>query len=172
MTNFVMIQCGRMRRLIHRGLRPPRKQTPQGMTLTELMIVTAILATLAALAVPLSRAYFNKVRVARAIEEIRTISLALDTLKTEKPLPDSLDAVGYGQQRDPWGRPYGYFNLTTRKGNGAARKDRNLVPLNGDYDLYSLGADGQSASALTAKASHDDIVRADNGGFIGLASHY
>ena len=46
------------------------------------------------------------------------------------------------------------------------------MPLNSDFDLYSMGPDGQTATPLTAKASRDDIVRANNGGFIGVASDY
>jgi general secretion pathway protein G len=55
---------------------------------------------------------------------------------------------------------------------GQARKDRRLVPINADFDLYSVGKDGKSASPLTAQSSQDDIIRANNGGFIGLASTY
>ena len=46
------------------------------------------------------------------------------------------------------------------------------MPVNSDFDLYSLGADGKSAVAFTAKNSHDDVVRANNGAFIGLAEDY
>ena len=52
------------------------------------------------------------------------------------------------------------------------RKDQNLVPINSDYDLYSLGEDGDSKAPLTARASHDDIIRANNGNFIGLGEDY
>jgi general secretion pathway protein G len=52
------------------------------------------------------------------------------------------------------------------------RLDRFAVALNADYDLYSLGGDGESAVSLTETASRDDVVRADNGGYIGLASEY
>ncbi len=55
---------------------------------------------------------------------------------------------------------------------GRARKDHNLVPINGDYDLYSVGADGKSAPALTAEVSQDDLVRANNGAFVGFARDY
>ncbi len=55
---------------------------------------------------------------------------------------------------------------------GQARKDRFLVPINSDYDLYSLGKDGRSVAALTAKDSRDDVVRASDGAFIGLASNF
>jgi general secretion pathway protein G len=44
--------------------------------------------------------------------------------------------------------------------------------LNSDYDLYSMGEDGESVPPLTAKQSRDDIIRANNGGFIGLAADY
>ena len=46
------------------------------------------------------------------------------------------------------------------------------MPLNSEYDLYSKGKDGASAPALTAAASKDDIVRANDGGFVGLAINY
>jgi general secretion pathway protein G len=35
-----------------------------------------------------------------------------------------------------------------------------------------MGKDGQSSSPLTAKPSRDDIVRANDGRFVGLASDY
>ena len=35
-----------------------------------------------------------------------------------------------------------------------------------------MGKDGASIGPLTAKASLDDIVRANNGQFIGLAADY
>ena len=52
------------------------------------------------------------------------------------------------------------------------RKDRFLVPINSDYDLYSMGKDRESIAPLTAKKSHDDIVRANDGAFVGLASDF
>ena len=51
-------------------------------------------------------------------------------------------------------------------------KDKSLHPLNSDYDLYSMGKDGASTGPLTAKASRDDVVRANDGRFIGLAKDY
>ncbi len=53
-----------------------------------------------------------------------------------------------------------------------ARKDHFMVPINTDYDLYSMGADGKSLAPLTAKASQDDIIRANDGLFIGRASEF
>lgn len=55
---------------------------------------------------------------------------------------------------------------------GHARKDRFLVPINSDFDLYSMGKDGQSVGPLTAQKSHDDVIRANDGGYYGLASNF
>lgn len=59
-------------------------------------------------------------------------------------------------------------------GNSEAkpRKDRNLVPINTDYDLYSMGPDGKTNVPLTSSAGRDDIVRASDGAFIGRACDY
>lgn len=55
---------------------------------------------------------------------------------------------------------------------GQVRKDRNLNPINSDFDLYSMGPDGATVSALTAPRSHDDLVRARNGSFFGVAEDF
>lgn len=55
---------------------------------------------------------------------------------------------------------------------GEMRKDRFLVPINTWFDLYSMGPDGKSAAPLTAAASRDDVIVANDGDFIGLASLY
>ena len=75
---------------------------------------------------------------------------------------------------DPWGQPYRYLRI---EGEGPGiianvRKDRNLVPVNSDFDLYSIGPDGQTRPPLVARPSRDDIVRAGNGSFIGAASDF
>jgi len=55
---------------------------------------------------------------------------------------------------------------------GQARKDHFLVPLNSDYDLYSVGKDGESRAPLSAPQSADDVIRANDGAYIGLAANY
>ena len=55
---------------------------------------------------------------------------------------------------------------------GAARKDGNLVPINTNYDLCSFGKDGKSKAPLRAKDSHDDIIYANDGSYIGPASEF
>ena len=55
---------------------------------------------------------------------------------------------------------------------GQMRRDHFLVPVNTDFDLFSMGEDGKSRSPFTAKDSQDDIVRANNGMYVGLVSEY
>jgi general secretion pathway protein G len=86
-------------------------------------------------------------------------------------LPASLDELRIGSRNDPWGSPYRYLRIEGRN-RGQWRKDRFLVPLNYDYDLYSMGPDGRSRPPLTAADSRDDVVRAGNGAFLGKAEDY
>ncbi len=117
-------------------------------------------------------------------------------------MPSSLAAMGRDTLLDPWGRPYVYYVFSDSPGDGgggrgggrgmqggggggscpacsggcasrgAARKDRRLNPINSDFDLYSVGRDGESAGPLTAHKSQDDVIRGSDGGFIGLARNY
>ncbi len=57
-------------------------------------------------------------------------------------------------------------------GQGGARKDRHLHPISSDFDLYSMGKDKDSVKPLTAQKSHDDVIRASDGGFYGLARNF
>ncbi len=52
------------------------------------------------------------------------------------------------------------------------RRDRYLFPLNTDYDLFSLGPNGQTTVSLGESLGQDDVIRANNGGFFGTASDY
>ncbi len=66
-------------------------------------------------------------------------------------------------------------NAAQPSGNGSKgkpRKDRFLHPINSDYDLYSMGKDGETVEPLTAKKSHDDVIRANDGSFVGLAVEF
>lgn len=145
----------------------------RGFSLVEMVIVIAIGGILVAIVVPAVQTYMEKGRVAQAVLEIGDMSTAIrKKTKSTGTLPDSLDAAGFGGRVDPWGRPYEYFNLVAAKGNGQARKDKKLAPLNSDFDLYSVGTDGLTAASLVNAKSRDDIVRARDGGFVGLASDF
>jgi general secretion pathway protein G len=140
-----------------------------GFTLVELMAVVTIIGTIASIAVPKSHEVIERARVARAIGDIQAMSIDLETQDT---LPDGLTFFG-PVRLDPWGNPYQYnkFDPDKQVPKGA-RRDRFLVPINSTYDLYSTGKDGDSNPTLNAKVSQDDVIRANDGGFVGLASKY
>jgi len=142
-----------------------------GFTFIELMLSMLIIAILAGIAYPAYRGYKEDMEIATATLDIREIEGLLERSLIESgSLPDNLN--GLGPATDPWGNPYQFLNFSNVNGNGQKRKDRNLVPLNTDYDLYSKGPDGRSVSPLTAMHSRDDIIRANNGGYIGAAEGY
>ena len=144
-----------------------------GFTLIEILIAMAIIGVLVSLGISKYADYRERVRVYQAVTEIGAMSVIISNymLDAGSP-PDTLDQVGATGNLDPWGRPYEYFNLSTAKGNGKARKDKSVNPLNSDFDLYSVGRDGQSRSSLVPKESRDDVVRARDGRFIGLARDF
>ena len=164
----------------------------RGFTLIELMVVLVIIGVLAALIVPnvLDRA--DDARVTAARTDVNNLMQALKLYRLDnqrypsseqglqalviKPtsgaIPPNWKPYLEKLPNDPWGRPYQYVDLATMKGNGKARKDKKLAPLNSDYDLYSLGKDGDSKPPLVTPVSRDDIVRARDGQFIGMAKDF
>ena len=82
---------------------------------------------------------------------------------------------GGGKNTFHWFEPDSAYAAQGGGGNaskGKPRKDRFLHPINSDYDLYSMGKDGESVEPLTAKKSHDDVIRANDGSFVGLAVEF
>ena len=146
----------------------------RGFTIIEVMLVAIIIGILASMALPKLQRARERAQIARAIGDIDGIGWTIIEYEmVNGSFPNSLAAVGWGGKEDPWGNPYEYTRIKgARGGRGAMRKDRFLVPINSDFDLYSMGPDGKSASPLTAKISHDDIVRANDGGFVGVAAEY
>lgn len=132
----------------------------------------AIIGILASMAIPKYSDVIERAKVAKAIGDLKAITT--DLLSTDS-LPASLAVINRATLLDPWGRPYVYLKFPPSKGKappGGARKDRFLVPINSAFDLYSLGKDGQSAAPLTAARSRDDVIVANDGGFVGLARNY
>lgn len=122
----------------------------RGFTLIEIMVVIAILALLAALVAPKIIGRSDDAKVADAKVQIKNLETALKLYKldngvfpsteqglaalVEKPavgqIPKNYKTGGYLESKkapkDPWGNDFAYLSPGEH----------------GDYDLYSLGADG------------------------------
>ncbi|MBF0625658.1 MAG: type II secretion system major pseudopilin GspG [Magnetococcales bacterium] len=121
----------------------------RGFTLIEVMVVVAILATLAALVVPRIMDRPDEARMVKARQDIRGLEAALNLYKLDNfvyPSTDQgLEALvkrpqgqpaapnwkdgGYLSHvpKDPWKQPYHYLQPGEK----------------GPFDLYTLGADGR-----------------------------
>jgi general secretion pathway protein G len=146
-------------------MNPLRKNLPL------VISVAAAALIVGSFAVPAFNGYVERARVARAVSDIGTMSLKLHRWQQDVHLlPENLAQAGiFGV--DPWGRPYVYLRAADAR-RAELRKDDERVPINTDFDLYSLGPDGVSAIALPAAPSRDDVVRAANGAYIGVAANY
>lgn len=151
------------------------KQYQRGFTLLELMFAMAIVAALAAIAIPSYKNYVEQLKVNQAIADIAGISLAIGQFhSTNLTYPLSLAQLNTTIPLDPWGNAYQYLAIGVNPPpkTGQVRRDKSLRPINTDYDLYSMGKDGQTATQLASSKAQDDIVRASNGNYIGLASGF
>lgn len=136
------------------------------------MVAVAIIGILAVIAIPNFLEYRDKAVISRAVSDIRYIEDRVWEYVVEyDALPLTLADLGLGAFEDPWGSPYEYWPITGDK-HQKVRKDRNTHPINTDFDLYSKGKDGKTNFPLTAHASQDDVIRANNGAYVGLASNY
>lgn len=145
----------------------------RGITLLGLMLALAVIGVLAAIAIPSYGNMTERMRVTTATRELVAISQAVERFRTINNFqyPASLadlPASAAVPAADPWGNPYQYLNFDIGPHN-RIRKDQNLHPLNTEYDLYSMGPDGQSRAPLTAAHSRDDIVWGRDGSFVGKA---
>ncbi len=155
----------------HAAAQAPRRSS--GLTVIELMLVVAMIGVLAAIALPKYQSYQERIRQTQAIQDIKVLqTLVQDFRLNSGAYPETLAEVGNAGRLDPWGHAYVYQELASAPGKGKARKDRKLNPLNSDFDLYSVGRDGASKTQLTNKQSLDDVVRANDGAFVGLAADY
>lgn len=141
------MQFAHLNRTIKR--QAPGREAARGFTLVELLLVLVILALIGSLVLPgiIGKAEGAKAKAAKS--QIDRLSMAvesyyLDTGRT----PDTLDAliedggeapgwngpyVKKSSLNDPWGRAYEY----------------EYPGEHGDFDIYSLGADGQPGGEST-----------------------
>ncbi len=122
----------------------------KGFTLIEIMLVVIIIGVLVAMVMPRLAGRSQEARVAAARADIYSnISVALDLYELDNgKYPSSLDTLLKKTQQgkgpylkrepiDPWRRPYRYKSPGTHNTE--------------DYDLYSLGPDGQEGTS-------DDVI--------------
>ena len=142
-----------------------------GFSLLDVLIAMAVLAIVSSIAAPIYSQFADDANDTAAASEIMQIQLAIDRFNSQTfTYPDSLDELPEVPAQDPWGNAYVYLRIDgngTPGLRGRQRKDKNLNPLNTDFDLYSTGKDGATRLPLTAPPSHDDIIRAGNGSFVG-----
>ncbi len=143
-----------------------------GVTILELMIALAVIGVISMVAVPAYQDYGKRAESQQAVQDIAMIEVVLDDYFLDnQALPNSLADIGMDSLVDPWGNPYQYLNYSTNP-PGFRRKDKNLNPLNSDYDLYSKGEDGETNLQIITKKSQDDIIRGRDGSFIGFAEDF
>ncbi len=157
-----------------------------GFTLLELLIALLIASILASMGVA---AYGNskpncdnpnarqgplmRSKIARVTGDIGTIHIQASKFELSTGrYPDNLAEIGLDGLEDPWGNPYQYLLVRGLNDVGHVRKDHNLKPVNSNYDVYSMGPDGVSASPFTSNLGKDDIVIANDGSYFGLACQY
>ncbi|NTW17204.1 MAG: prepilin-type N-terminal cleavage/methylation domain-containing protein [Syntrophaceae bacterium] len=147
----------------------------RGFSLVELVVILVIIGILMVIALPTWSYMVTKAKVSRAEADIRTLEKDVTAYLIDKgTLPPSgqpgLDAIGRSGLRDPWNRPYQYLNTTS---GGTPYQGDLPIPLNEDhFDIYSVGQNGVSTLSLADASSEDDIIRAGDGGFVGLGIDY
>ena len=163
-VQHVRVMWSRKRR--HRGphasrLTPTAYRGNAGFTFIEIMVVVAILAILAALVVPRIMGRTDDAKRTAAKVQIRNIEGALQLYKldngvfpsteqglkalVEKPsvgvIPKKWKLGGYLPKlpEDPWANPYKYLS----PGQSSALSPSQSTSQRGEYDIISLGTDGE-----------------------------
>jgi general secretion pathway protein G len=121
----------------------------RGFTLIEIMVVVIIIGLLAAVIVPEVIHRVDDARVAKAKQDIQALETALTMYRLDNSKYPSteqgLQAL-VQQPTDPsirhW-RPGGYLQHVSKDPWGNDYQYASPGQHNKDYDLYSLGADGQ-----------------------------
>jgi len=146
----------------------------QGFTLIELMIVIAIIGIMAAIAIPNYQSFIQKGKEAEAMGMVRSIEGDIEAFFAKNnyfPLPNEL--YGGDMPLDPWDQPMVYIPLDGYPAHlPFAKVDQSMTPLNSDYDIFSIGHDGFTNKVVTNENVQDDLLRANNGSFVGRGKEY
>ena len=133
------------------------------MAIVRIMVTLAIIAIVSTVALPISRDHLDSAHAAQAIADIGAIEIAISRYQAQNrgELPSSLADLNLGvnQWQDPWGGIYQFVNLEKDTAADQARTDYGHSAVNRDYDLYSMGKDGRSATKFSSPAARDDVVR-------------
>jgi general secretion pathway protein G len=145
-----------------------------GFTLIEFAIILAIVGVLIAVGIPAYSGYIDRSRILQSRIDVGEIAKEIKLFERRTGrLPNSLAELPSTAvvPNDPWGKAYFYLDLRSNP-VGMARKDKSAAPINSDFDLYSAGKDGGTELQLNRPVSRDDIVRARDGAFVGLAEEF
>lgn len=153
-------------------------------TLLELLLIITIITLLLAILIPAvyqaKRTTQYKVAefdIRQIIRAIRGFELDHDDRQPERAWSDDENDEDEDKElfspppRDPWSHRYVYnpFQVTPPE---ARRTLEARQYLNTKYDLFSLGIDGESAPSIILPVSYDDVIMADDGGYVGKAKDY
>lgn len=135
-----------------------------GFTLVELIVVCAILGVLTLMTYPVYDRYVYTTKVARCVADIRTLDKDVNAYYIDKNVYPAqatwLTDIGRDGIRDAWNRPYEYRVIPSLELTSTFK-------MNDTFDLFSLGKNGLSADFPDANTD-DDIVRANDGSYVGL----
>ncbi len=154
-----------------RGLKAVKNMN--GFTLFELMATVILTFIIVLFATPWYGDYVNRAKVAHAIGDIGEIYIKINTFDlNNRRYPADLNELGIADQLDPWGNPYQFLVFDDVIVEGPKRKNRDMHPVNSDYDIYSMGPDGDTATPFTSIPGGDDVVMAGDGTYFGRAADY
>lgn len=126
----------------HTALLPARQA---GFTLIEIMVVVIILGILVSLIAPNIFGVLDDAEVTATRVQMRNIEVALDTYRMNHSRYPTTEE-GLEALLNPPGRDRGYINSIPRDSWDNEYRYRSPGQY-GDYDLYSLGRDGQEGGS-------------------------